>query len=258
MDQWSPALKSQRGDSYYGATLRRFNEVGGRVKGILWYQGESDANPKAAAEYADKFEKLIHAFRQDFIQPELPFYYVQIGRHVSLANQKEWNMVQEFQRRLESTIPKVGMVPAVDLSLDDGIHVSTPDLKRLGRRLADQVCHDLFPDLEKYRPYRRGPRPVNAKLEGNVVRILFAEVNGKLVTAGRLAGFSIHASDGTPVPAIYRAQIDPQDGNSVVLRISGKLPENASLHYGAGRDPYVNLNDELDMGTPAFGPIPIQ
>jgi len=258
MEQWSPAGRDKQGDSLYGATIRRVTAVGGRVRGMLWYQGESDANPKVIGQYMDKFEKLIAAFRQDLHQPDLPFYYVQIGRHVSNANQAEWNMVQEAQRKLESRTPKAGMVPAVDLSLDDGIHIGTPDLKRLARRTADLVSHDMHPELEKFKPYRRGPRPVNAKRDGQTVRILFAEVNGKLVTAGRLAGFSIHDAGGAAIPAIFRAQVDPRDGNAVVLHISGKLPEGATVHYGAGRDPYVNLNDELDMGTPAFGPLAIE
>ncbi|HUQ94621.1 MAG TPA: sialate O-acetylesterase, partial [Bryobacteraceae bacterium] len=258
MDQWSPAEKDKQGASLYGATLRRFLATGGQIRGVLWYQGESDANPKLAPEFGAKFEKLIAAMRQDFGQPDLPFYYVQIGRHINYTNQAEWNAVQEAQRKLEPQIPKVGLVPAVDLSLDDGIHISTQDQKRLARRIADLVTHDLHPELEKFRPYKRGPRPVNAKRDGNVVRILFAEVNGKLVTTGRLGGFSIHGSDGVQLPAIFRAQIDPRDGNAVVLSISGDLPAGATVQYAAGRDPYVNLNDELDMGVPAFGPIPIE
>jgi hypothetical protein len=150
------------------------------------------------------------------------------------------------------------MVPAIDLTLDDTVHISTAGHKLLATRLANQVAHDLHTDLEKFRPYKRGPRPVNAKREGDVIRILFAEVNGKLVSTGRLGGFSIHDAKGEPFPAIFRAQIDPRDGNSVVLSVSGKLPEGATVHYAAGRDPYANLNDELDMGAPAFGPIPIE
>jgi sialate O-acetylesterase len=257
MDQWSPELRDKMGDSLYGATYRRVLAAGGKVRGVLWYQGESDANPKVVGAYAEKFEKLIAAFRSDFQQPELPFYYVQIGRHVAYTNQAEWNTVQEAQRKLESRVPKVGMVPAVDLSLHDGIHISTPDLKRIAVRLANQVSHDLHPDLPKFQPYKRGPRPVTAKLEGQELRVLFAEVNGKLMASGRVTGFSIHGPDGTPVPAIFHAEIDPRDSNSILLHIGGKLPPGATLHYGAGRDPYVNLNDELDMGVPAFGPLAI-
>ena len=259
MDQWSPDLKDKQGDSLYGATLRRVIAAGGRVKGLLWYQGESDASPKAAPEYSAKMEKLIAAFRQDFAQPDLPFYYVQIGRHVNYTNADEWNQVQEAERRLESRIPRVGMVPAVDLTLDDGIHVSTPDLKRLGRRLADMVTHDLYPEVAKYQPYKRGPRPAGAKRDGNVVRILFAEVNGKLITTGRLNGFVICDAAGKPLPIVFHQQIDPADGNAVLLHIGlAPLPAGATVRYGAGRDPYVNLNDELDMGTPVFGPLAIE
>lgn len=259
MDQWSPDLKDKQGDSLYGATLRRVIAVGGRVKGILWYQGESDANPKAAPEYSAKMEKLIAAFRQDFAQPELPFYYVQIGRHVNYTNGAEWNMVQEAERKLESRIPRIGMVPAADLSLDDGIHVSTPDLKRLARRMADMVTHDIYPDIAKFQPYKRGPRPAGAKRDGNVVRILFAEVNGKLVTSGRLSGFVICDAEGKPLPVVFHQQIDPMDGNAVLLHIGpAALPAGATVRYGLGRDPYVNLNDELDMGTPVFGPLVIE
>lgn len=258
MDQWDPELKNQIGVSLYGATYRRFLAVGGRIRGVLWYQGESDANPKVVGAFPEKFEKLIAAFRKDFLQPELPFYYVQIGRHVSFTNQAEWDAVQEAQRKIESRVPKIGMVSSVDLSLDDGIHISTQDHKRLALRLANLVTHDLHPELEKWRPYKRGARPVSAKREGDVVRVLFAEVNGKLVTKGRLGGFSIHGADGAQIPAIFRAQIDPDDGDAVVLNISGKLPDGATVYYAAGRDPYANLNDELDMGAPAFGPLPIE
>ena len=259
MDQWSPDLKDKQGDSLYGATLRRVIAAGGRVKGMLWYQGESDASPKAAPEYSAKMEKLIAAFRQDFAQPDLPFYYVQIGRHVNYTNADEWNLVQESERKLESRIPRVGMAPAADLTLDDGIHVSTPDLKRLGRRLADMVTHDLYPEVAKYQPYKRGPRPAGAKREGNVVRILFAEVNGKLVTTGRLNGFVICDAAGKPLPIVFHQQIDPADGNAVLLHIGpAPLPAGATVRYGAGRDPYLNLNDELDMGTPVFGPLAIE
>jgi sialate O-acetylesterase len=48
MDQWDPSLRDKGGDSLYGATIRRVRLVGGKVTGLLWYQGESDANPKAA------------------------------------------------------------------------------------------------------------------------------------------------------------------------------------------------------------------
>jgi sialate O-acetylesterase len=258
MDQWDPALKDKGGDSLYGAMLRRFRATGGKVKGLLWYQGESDANPKAVGTFAAKFDRLVKSIRDDFGQPELPFYYVQIGRHVNTQNIAEWNQIQEAQRNAEATIPRTGVVAAVDLSLDDGIHVSTPDLKRLGRRLANLASHDLFPGVKEYVTMKRGPRPVSAKFENGTIRVTFTEVNGSLLSEGRLSGFTIHNEKGEIVPMIYKQRFDPADPSVVVLQVQGKLPEKASLWYGYGKDPYCNLRDTADMAAPVFGPMPIQ
>jgi sialate O-acetylesterase len=145
MDQWSPDLKDQGGASLYGGMLRRFRAIGGKVAGLLWYQGESEANPEAAAAFRGKFERFVASVRQDFGQPDLPFYYVQIGRFIITDNPEPWNKVQQMQLEAESTIPRAGMVAAIDLTLDDLIHVGAQDLKRLGRRLATLAIRDLFP-----------------------------------------------------------------------------------------------------------------
>ena len=258
MDQWSPALKDQGGDSLYGAMLRRFQAVGGRVKGVLWYQGESDSSAKAAPLFQSKFEHLVAAVRADFKQPDLPFYYVQIGRFVNRGGEAGWNMVQQMQLEAESRIPRTGMVAAVDLDLDDLIHVGTQDLKLLGQRLAKLAATDLFPELKGFGPFQRGPRPVSATYKDGAVRVLFSHVNGRLTSLGRIAGFSIHNAVGEPLALIYKARVDPATPSAVLLYTNSKPPEGAVLHYGYGKDPYCNLRDEAGMGAPVFGPMPIQ
>lgn len=259
MDQWSPGLRDQGGDSLYGGALRRARLAGGRIAGILWYQGESDASPKAAPDFRAKFEKLVAAFRSDLGQPDVPFYYVQIGRHVASTNMNEWNHVQEMQRQAESTIANSGMVTAIDLSLDDGIHVGVRDLKLLGRRMANLACHDRFPGAASCGWLKRGPRPVSIRYSGGVIRVMFNEVNGKLVSHGRVAGFSVHDASGAAVPFFFRAEVDRNNGNTILLH-SGptRLPEGATLRYGAGKDPYCNVRDEAGMALPVFGPLLIE
>lgn len=259
MDQWDPALRDKAGDSLYGSMYRRFQAAGGKVKGVLWYQGESDASPAAAPEFQRKFEHFVAMVREDFRQPDLPFYWVQIGRFVNYTNPGSWNLVQEMQRKAEATIPHSGMIAAIDTALDDGIHVSTQDHKRLGHRLANLACHDLFPNVASCGTLKRGPRPVSASFSDGVVRVQFADVNGGLRPAGRIAGFSIHAADDSPPLAmIYKARVDPTDSSAVLLSIGGKLPEGAKLHYGYGKDPYCNLRDAADMAAPVFGPMAIE
>lgn len=258
MDQWDPALKDKGGESLYGSTIRRINAAGGKVRGILWYQGESDANEKAMDQFPVKFANLVAAFRKDLNAPDLPFYYVQIGRFINNGPAGPWNRIQEYQRQAESKIPKVAMVTAVDAQLDDLIHVGTQDLKRLGRRMALLAAKDMYPTAPEYANIKRGPRPVSAKLEGNRIVVKFAEVNGSLVAEGRISGFSVHDASGALVPLIFRANFDPKDPAAVHLHLIGKPPEKGTLYYGYSRDPNCNIRDTLDMALPAFGPMPIQ
>ena len=248
MDQWDPGLKSKVGESLYGSMLRRVQAAGGKVTGVLWYQGESDSSPKAAPLFQGKFERLVTQIREDFGQPGLPFYYVQIGRHINNSNVAEWNLVQDSQRKAELTIPHSGIVAAIDTTLDDGIHVGTADLKLLGRRLANLATGET----------KRGPRPVTATFQAGMVRVTFSEVNGRLRSAGRISGFSIHNAEGAAVPMIYKAQVDPSDPSAILLYVGGKMPEGAVLWYGNGKDPYCNVRDGAGMGLLVFGPLPIQ
>lgn len=272
--QWDPALKSEGRKSLYGAQLARVRAVGGKVRGVLWYQGEADMGGAAAVAYGKRFRHHIEQLRADLQQPNLPFYYVQIGRYVT-ENPEAWDVVQEAQRIAEQTIPQVGMVVSVDQPLDDIIHISGTGLKTIGRRMASRVIHDLFPGVEAYRSLKTGPRPVRAYYEEHSGqldpwsgdrRTLFVEfsgVNGRLKSLGRVSGFSLRRPDGTEVLAIFRTLVDPKNPSRVMLELgrgipNKPLPPGTQLWYGWGPDPYCNLTDAASFALPVFGPMEIE
>lgn len=142
--QWSPEKKGEGGNSLYGSMLRQLKLAGDRFAGVLWYQGESDAMGGAADAYAKNFTAFINAVRDDVHQPDLPFYFVQIGRFINPSDPKGWNTVQETQRRIPDRVPNTAVVSVIDLELDDLIHVGTQGLKRTGHRLARIALRELF------------------------------------------------------------------------------------------------------------------
>lgn len=250
MEQWSPALRDQGGASLYGAMLRRQKAVGGRVKGVLWYQGESDASPKAAPQFTERVQALVQAIRSDFGQPELPFYYVQINRVIRApgSDASAWNSIQDQERRQETEIANVAMVSGIDLALDDGIHIGTQGQKVLGLRLAKIAAGKAL----------RGPRVASARFEGSGrrrIRIEFRDVNGRLVSRGRLAGFSVQVPEGGKDPGLFNTIVD---GNTVLLLLGGEAPQGTTLWYGRGLDPYCNIVDEKNMALPVTGPVAIE
>ncbi len=253
MQQWDPARKGQGGHSLYGATLERVRAVGGslgrRIAGILWYQGESDANPTDAALYESRMTELVQSFRTDLGQPDLPFYYVQLGGFVSdpfPESVSGWNRVRESQRTWQSTLPNIGMVSAIDCGLDDGIHIDTSGLKSLGKRLAAIAAGQPAPALNS----------VAFEPDRGWLRVSFDHVQGGLQAAGRPAGFTLRDADSVELPLIYKVSLD---GSDALLKITdpARLP-GALLWYGYGLAPYCNLTDSTGAAVSAFGPIRIE
>ena len=246
MQQWDPARKGQGGHSLYGATLERVKAIGGRVAGILWYQGESDANPADAALYQARMTALVQSFRADLNSPDLPFLFVQLGPFITDPDPSlvaGWNQVREFQRLLLGTLPNVGMVSAIDCGLDDGIHIDTAGLKTLGHRLAAVASGRPTPAL----------RSAAFEPEHGRLRVSFDHVQGALQSEGRPNGFTLRDSSGTELPLIYKTTLD---GPDALLKITDPaLLPGASLWYGYGLAPYCNLTDATGAAVPAFGPV---
>jgi len=250
MEQWSPQLRGEGGNSLYGATYERVQGVGGKVKGILWYQGESDAYPGGVALYPDRMTALVNAFRSDFGQPDLPFYLVQIGCFATDPTPDGvagWNGIREAQRTWAQTQPNIGLVTAIDLELDDPIHIGVQGLKRLGRRLAAVAAGHPAPDFAGVTVEEGGAR----------LRVTFENVRGGLCAPGRPAGFSLRDPRGNEIPRLYKTTLD---GDSALLHVNGwdaPLPPDLHLWYGWGLNPYCNITDAEDQAIPAFGPIPL-
>ena len=93
----------------------------------------------AAPHYTARMRKLMTSLRRDARDRKLPVAIVQIARVIGAWWNEPvavWNSVQEQQRKLPTLIPHLATVPAIDLSLDDGIHIGGRGHYVLGRRLA--------------------------------------------------------------------------------------------------------------------------
>ncbi|HYF50843.1 MAG TPA: sialate O-acetylesterase [Planctomycetota bacterium] len=257
MQQWDPQKKLLDGTSLYGATLRRFEKNGSAVAGIAWYQGESDANEDAAQKYTQRMIELVREFRRDFKAPNLPFVAVQISRvAANFPSSLAWNSIQEQQRRLPKVIKKCLTVPAIDLMLDDLIHIGGPDNSRLGRRIAEAMdflgrgkSAGLPPIEIKSTGIEKNPKTGNSDIV-----VEFANVKGRLTSQGYPTGFTL--SEGGVGNFIYRVDLG---GNRAILRTSLPAQEanNKSVQYGQGYNPYCNVTDEAGRSLPVFGPLPI-
>jgi hypothetical protein len=106
----------------------------GTLKAILWHQGESDSNAKKAATYEKNLEDLIHRFRKELDDPDLPFIIGQLGRFPA----KPWNehreAVDAAQRAVAAKMKNVRFVEIPNPeSIGDDLHFDTPTLRRFAQ-----------------------------------------------------------------------------------------------------------------------------
>lgn len=262
MAEWDPAGKKEGASTLYGSMLQRIADVGGKIKGVLWYQGESDAGPPADAVFEKNFLSFADSLRRDTGIPDLPIIYVQIGRFC-LENHDAgiyWESIREQQRLASAKRKNLFVVPAIDLPLDDLIHIGTAGQERLGKRLAEVALNKVYGLKEHaaaidYQSYEILPKLDDSH---NRMRIRFSGVNGKLAPKGEPTGFQLKSGDpNRNGPCVYKVEVDPTDGKSIILWYSQPITQPVKLYYGAGLDPYVNIVDGKDMAVPAFGPITI-
>lgn len=138
---WQPgAQHAQTGSHPYddAVTQAKRAMADGRLRAILWIQGESDSTAERAPLYHERLVALIAGLRRDLNADDIPFI---IGRRPKYAQSPDnpWRtMVDEAQRRAARELPRVHFVDMPVLtSLPDGIHADAASVREMGRRLAE-------------------------------------------------------------------------------------------------------------------------
>lgn len=248
MAQWAPSPVHRAHESLYASMLAGVQAAGGRVAGVLWYQGEADAVSLASAEFEERLAALVATVRSDLGRPDLPFFHVQLGRFVGDAMtgvEHHWSAIREVQRRA-APLAVDGVVTAIDLDLHDAVHLRAAELRRLGRRLARVAAGCRAPNLLDV---------VMLDDAGTRLRVRFDGVSGSLRPRARVGGFSVRSSAGVDRHLVQDAAVDDRDECSVVVSLRAPVGPEDGLCYGWGLNPPCLLVDSADMAVPAFGPV---
>jgi|688.fasta_scaffold258517_2 sialate O-acetylesterase len=210
-----------------------------RLKGVVFYQGESSVNH--ANTYQKNLTKLIQGWRENFNDPQLPFFIIQLpnfGPHNSRPVNSPWANLRAAQAATTASIPNTFLIPAIDLGLPENLH--PPEKSRLARRLTDSVSSHV---------YRKGPAPQPPTLlsidwKSPFPVLTFHHCPGGLVLSeSPLTGFAIAGPDGT-----YQNATATLQGNRVTLHSPIKNPQ--SIRYAWADNPQIHLYNH--QGLPAL------
>ena len=140
ISSWEPgALDSATKTHPYDDALLRARAAmrDGRLRAILWHQGESDAHPGLSERYAEKLRALIARFRSDLNAPELPFIIGQLGQFSGRSWNVDVRRVDSVHRAIAATVPHVAYVSSDGLrDKGDTLHFDAASQREFGERYA--------------------------------------------------------------------------------------------------------------------------
>ncbi len=202
------------------------------IRGVLWYQGE--ANAQAPQLYGPLFTAMVQSWRARWNRPDLPFFYAQLPNY----NNSSWPEMRDVQRQLERQLTDTGMAITIDCGTFDDIH--PPDKREVARRFALLALSRVYGrDLVD-----SGPLPSEAVRTGDGVRVDFLHAGTGL--AGSQPQFELVYEDGRRTPAVGSI-----DGGAVLIPLSaGESP--STVRYAWSPWPETTLRNSAGLPASPF------
>ena len=201
------------------------------VKGVIWYQGESNAHN--AELHSRLFPMLEASWRAYFRDARLPFYFVQLSR----LNRPSWPAFRESQRQLSLKLRDTWMTVTSDLG--DSLNVHYRHKRPVGERLALQALRHSY----RHAVVSEGPVLRNVVNDGVKLTLSFDNAVGLRAKDGVLRGFEVAGTEGLYVPAEARIV-----GNQVEIS-SDRVSHLCAVRYGW--QPFTRANLVNEKGLPA-------
>lgn len=205
------------------------------VKGMIWYQGESEAFAGISEIYAKILSGLTEMLKEDSGESNYAFEFVQIApwKYDGIL---QWENICNEQRKFALSHPKYGMITTGDCGGGEDIH---PQRKKVvGTRLALAVLNNVYSVPAEY----CGPLAEEAVFCGGTISIRFSHCSGMHIRKDDIV-FDVINKDGSAI------KIMPEiSGDHMLLRI-GDTVKPVSVRYEFRRDYDIGLYN--DSGFPA-------
>jgi sialate O-acetylesterase len=168
------------------------------IKGVIWYQGENNANTRSGFHYRTVFPALIKEWREEFQNKKLPFLFVQLASFGPAADVSSlWPELRESQSWTEENVKNTGMIVLTDGGEVDNIHPHSKD--KVGYRLSLLARNMVYGEKKLV---CHGPRLKDADRKDGAIELSFKDTGSGLVLKSEpVSAFEICGKDGKFVPA---------------------------------------------------------
>jgi sialate O-acetylesterase len=230
---WHPPLNSWGPGLLWNGMIAPLTPL--PIRGVLWYQGESNSTLARVHSYDRVMRTLIEDWRRRWGVGDFPFLYVQISNFTSTPAE-DWAELREQQVRTLA-MRNTAMVVTIDIGNPTDVHPT--DKLDVGLRLARAARALAYGESVEY----SGPMFRQAAPEGGSIRVYLDHAQGLMAKGGTVTGVEVAGRDGS-----FSAATATIDGTTIVAS-SPNVPNPVRVRYGWANSPQCNLfNSE---GLPA-------
>ena len=213
------------------------------IRGVIWYQGESNTGPERAPTYNRLFETMIRDWRSQWKVGDFPFFYVQLANWKAGLDSM-WPSVRDAQRRALE-LKNTGMAVTIDIGNPDNIHPTNK--QDVAHRLALAARAITYGESLEF----SGPLYRLSSVEGSSLRVTFSHGAGLSAKGGELRGFEVAGADHKFVNATATI-----DHDSVVVT-NPTVASPVYVRYGWDSNPDCNLYNAAGLPASPFTSEPL-
>lgn len=222
---WHPPLESWAPGLLWNGMIAPLTPFA--IRGVIWYQGESNSALERAPLYNHIFRALIEDWRREWGVGDFPFLFVQISNFKSTPAE-DWAELRDQQlKTLE--VANSAMAVTIDIGNPDDVHPT--DKLDVGVRLARAARALSYGEKVEY----NGPLFRQATPEGPSIRAWFDDADGLTSRGAEVTGFEVAGADKKFFPATAHI-----DGETVVAG-SPAVTEPKYIRYGWANSPQCDL-----------------
>jgi sialate O-acetylesterase len=222
---WHPQLESWGPGQLWNGMIAPLTPF--PIRGVIWYQGESNSALERAPLYNRLFRTLIEDWRRQWGVGDFPFLYVQISSYKSTPAE-DWATLREQQLKALA-LRNTAMAVTIDIGDPDNVHPT--DKVDVGLRLARAARALSYGEAIEY----SGPLYRQATPEGSAMRVWFDHAKELTAKAGAVTGFEVAGRDGKFSPATANIE-----GTTVVVS-SPTVTEPVFVRYAWANSPECDL-----------------
>lgn len=217
------------------------------IKGVIWYQGESNAKHILSGEqYRKKIVNMVDDWRYRWGQGDFPFIQVELAlytKKTSYGGNDFWPLIREAQNEACKVAKNIFVASAIDVGEANNIHPI--DKKTVGYRLALVSLLEVYhhSDTKAY-----GPVIAETEYAGNgYLRLRFKNGEGLHFANGKPEGFFI----ADMRQEFIEATSVLIDGTTLLVK-ADLIDDPVAVRYGWANNPSLSLYNGANLPASPF------